>query len=432
MKIIDTIDTWISGDWGVEFPNEEATIPVFCMRSADIVPIYQDNFHDIPTRYVTPKTYKTRSLSVGDIVIEKSGGTNTCSTGRPIFISKELLEANTPLLCSNFCCAIRIKKGWNPKYIYYFLRLAHKSNIFFNFEGKTSGIHNLDVIGAFNAIDIPNISIEEQNLIVKQIDTLDRKIALNRRMNATLEAMAKQLYDYWFVQFDFPNAEGKPYKSSGGKMVWNEKLKREIPEGWIVCDLDSVIGEIETGKRPSGGIDRTLKEGIPSLGAGCIDNLGEFNFNSTPYLPFGTHMSSGKINSNDILLYKDGEYVGKTTLFKNGFPYKNAYVNEHVFLIRAKESYLQEYLYYTLHSSLYFNAMQLLGKVKAAQPGLNQSDLKKIMVIKPDNKVIRNFSIQVSNLFDAVFNNSNQNRELIKLRDTLLPLLMNGQVTIKD
>ncbi len=107
----------------------------------------------------------------------------------------------------------------------------------------------------------------------------------NFLLNDNLAELAKTIYDYWFVQFDFPDENGKPYKTSGGKMVYNEVLKREIPEGWEVKKLGEVIEPLESGKRPKGGIDKTLKEGIPSLGAECIDELGIFNFSSTRYIP---------------------------------------------------------------------------------------------------------------------------------------------------
>ena len=232
MKLIDIIETFISGDWGYETYTDEECVRVHCLRSADIVPIYQFDFENIPYRYVSQRSYELRELQEGDIVIEKSGGTDNCSTGRPIYVSKELLENNKPLLCSNFCGAFRVKQGWSSRYIYYFIKLVHKSNIFFNFEGKTSGIHNLDIESAFKAIEIPNISYSEQVSIATTIENLESKISLNCKLNAVLENMAKQLYEYWFVQFDFPNSEGKPYKSSGGKMVFNDSLKMSIPEGW--------------------------------------------------------------------------------------------------------------------------------------------------------------------------------------------------------
>ena len=259
---------------------------------------------------------------------------------------------------------------------------------------------------------------------------LEQKLLLNRQINRNLEALAKQIYDYWFVQFDFPDEKGRPYKSSGGKMVWNEVLKREIPKGWDVKNLGDILTKIDSGKRPAGGIDKSLKTGIPSLGAECIDELGVFDYSSTPYIAnqYLSKLTSGRIEDNDILIYKDGAYVGKTTLFRDQFPFKDAFVNEHVFLIRANNIELEEYLLFTLKSEAYFQIMQTLGKAKAAQPGLNQQDLKQISVLIPDGVIALNFNAMVDNLFNSLFLNAKQIARLTNLRDELLPLLMNGQV----
>ena len=176
-------------------------------------------------------------------------------------VSQELLDHAGAVICSNFCTAFRVKKGWNPLYVYYYLQFIYNLGAFFNFEGKTSGIKNLQLDAAFAAIPIEDISESIQNNIVAILQGLERKIAINRQINQNLEAMAKQLYDYWFVQFDFPDENGRPYKSSGGKMVWNDKLKREIPEGWddgILID----IANITMGQSPDGSSYNEVGEGM--------------------------------------------------------------------------------------------------------------------------------------------------------------------------
>ena len=237
MKLIDIIEVFIAGDWGEETYSKETPCAVTCVRGADIIPISEYDFSAIPVRYINQQAYAKKCLQVGDIIIEKSGGSPTQSTGRVSLVSQELLDHAGAVICSNFCTAFRVKKGWNPLYVYYYLQFIYNLGAFFNFEGKTSGIKNLQLDAAFAAIPIEDISESIQNNIIAILQGLERKIAINRQINQNLEAMAKQLYDYWFVQFDFPNENGKPYKSSGGKMVWNEKLKREIPKGWNVLKL---------------------------------------------------------------------------------------------------------------------------------------------------------------------------------------------------
>ena len=277
-------------------------------------------------------------------------------------------------------------------------------------------------------------SYSDQARIAKVLSTIDREITINREINRNLEELAKQIYDYWFVQFDFPNEEGKPYKSSGGKMVWNEFLKREIPADWEVKRLGEILVKIDSGKRPAGGINKALKSGIPSLGAECIDDLGVFDFSSTPFIDnsYRNKLTTGKICNNDILVYKDGAYVGKITLFRDNFPYEEVFVNEHVFLIHAQEECLEEYLYFSLKQKAYFQIMQNLGKAKAAQPGLNREDMQNILLIVPNKNIVSVFHNKVGLLFENLFNNARAIGNLSSLRDNLLPLLMNGQVTLNS
>jgi len=279
-------------------------------------------------------------------------------------------------------------------------------------------------------VPIPNEKLLKK--IDKIYNDINKKIQLLHQINDNLAELAKIIYDYWFVQFDFPDENGKPYKTSGGKMVYNEVLKREIPEGWKVKKIGEIIEPLESGKRPKGGIDKTLKEGIPSLGAECIDELGIFNFSSTRYIPysFQNKIISGVIKNNDILIYKDGAYVGKTTIFKDNFPFDYATINEHIFLIRAKNVLFQNFLLFTLKQKNYFDIMQSLGQ-KAAQPGLNQEDLKSIKILVPNQKNITQFYIYSEKLLMSIFKNANQFKELESLRDWLLPMLMNGQVSVE-
>ena len=166
MKLADIIDTFITGDWGEESPTQDTPNAAYCVRGADIVPITNHNFTDIPQRYVCDRTKETKLLAAGDLVIEKSGGSPTQSTGRIVYVSEDLIKAKGNVVCSNFCTAFRVKAGWNPLYVYYFWQNVYNHGAFFNFEGKTSGIKNLQLDNALSAIDIEYLPLEKQNQIV--------------------------------------------------------------------------------------------------------------------------------------------------------------------------------------------------------------------------------------------------------------------------
>ena len=187
MKLIDIIEVFIAGDWGEETYSKETPCAVTCVRGADIIPISEYDFSAIPVRYINQQAYAKKCLQVGDIIIEKSGGSPTQSTGRVSLVSQELLDHAGAVICSNFCTAFRVKKGWNPLYVYYYLQFIYNLGAFFNFEGKTSGIKNLQLDAAFAAIPIEDISESIQNNIVAILQGLERKIAINRQINQNLE-----------------------------------------------------------------------------------------------------------------------------------------------------------------------------------------------------------------------------------------------------
>ena len=186
--ISDIIETYISGDWGNDEPTEDASCPVSCIRGADIVPIYNSEYNNIPLRYISEKSLSNRALQEGDIVIEKSGGSPTQSTGRVVYISKELLEEKQDIVCSNFCAAFRIKPEWDAKYVYYYLQHIYDAGVFFNFEGKTSGLKNLIMDTAFKSITIKKIAIETQRSIATVLSTIESKMTVNRAINHYLAA----------------------------------------------------------------------------------------------------------------------------------------------------------------------------------------------------------------------------------------------------
>lgn len=236
ISLNDFISNQIAGDWGKEKEDNRNNLKVYCIRGADINAVNEGSYTNLPIRYIESKN-KLKILKEGNIIIEISGGSPSQSTGRVCYIRSFLPN----IICSNFCRAYEIKNEHSPKFFYYLIKNIYNSDVFFNFESKTTGIKNLLIESALDNIKVPKYNLPTQQSIAKVLSDLDYKIELNNKINKELESMAKTLYDYWFVQFDFPNEDGKPYKSSGGKMVYNNELKREIPEGWEVKKLGDII-----------------------------------------------------------------------------------------------------------------------------------------------------------------------------------------------
>ncbi len=407
MILAELIEEYISGDWGNEEPSEDAPNEVFCIRAADFVSILSVDYTNIPTRYISDKSYENKLLKVGDIVIEKSGGSPTQSTGRVIIITEEHLKEKQHLVCSNFCEAFRVKEEWNPFYVFSYLQFIYNKGVFFNFEGKTSGLKNLQMELAFSSIDIP-----EQCGDISILSSIDERLAVSRKTISELEALAKQIYDYWFVQFDFPNEEGKPYKSSGGNMVWNETLKREIPNGWSNDILDNLLTLEDNQRIPLSSQARASRKGIfPYYGAtGIMDYINDYIF-----------------DGDYLLLAEDG-----STSDKYGHPivqyiWGKTWVNNHAHVITPKNKSQLIYYYYLLKT---IPAMKI--ESGSIQKKISQKNLLAYSVLCPPISFIDDFCRITHTVKEKQKKVTDEINDLLSLRNYLLPLLMNGQVSIKD
>ena len=274
-------------------------------------------------------------------------------------------------------------------------------------------------------------SPEEQERIGNFLSKIDQKIELNSLINEKLEALAKQIYDYWFVQFDFPNEEGKPYKSSGGKMVWNETLKREIPEGWGTKSLNDLSSSTRgVTYSPTDLVDKS--SGILVLRGNNIDNNHIVYDSNVAYVPRELVSAEQNIRKNDVIMTMSSgrkEHLGKCAMFYNDSPHTFG-----AFLTKFTPMQECPYYFFECAISTYFKK-----KVTAICNGtginnLGNTILDSIVFPYPNDRasVMNEFNKKVKYIFDLVGNNVAQIDELQSLRDYLLPLLMNGQVTIKD
>ena len=264
-------------------------------------------------------------------------------------------------------------------------------------------------------------SLSEQKKIGQLLFDLDRKIALNRAINHNLEAMAKQLYDYWFVQFDFPDAKGRPYKSNGGKMVWNEKLKREIPEGWKCKRLQEIEANIVTGKTPPTADDSNFGGDIPFI---TIDDLRQalYVFRTTRTLTEkGAYSQEKKFLPIGSLCCS---CIGTTGVL--GFVGKKGQTNQQINSIVFENEYNKEYLYFSLKE--YFR--YATAKVGNILPNMSKDDFSQISLLYPTISLLAEYHKKVEYCFKQIECTISNIDSLTKQRDELLPLLMNGQVSL--
>jgi type I restriction enzyme S subunit len=395
------------------------------------------DFYDGNIIWITPKDLsndKVKYISKSDRYITKSGY-ESCSTSI-LPIGSILLSSRAPIgllaiakkeLCTNqgFKNLIVNQKYIDNEYLYYWLKtkIDYISSLGTGTtfkEVSKSVIEDLEII-------LPENTLIQQK-IAKVLSDLDAKIELNNKINAELEAMAKTLYDYWFVQFDFPDANGKPYKSSGGKMVWNEELKREIPEGWEVGTLDS-IGDIIGGSTPSKAIDENFcyDEGTAWITPKDLSNnkgkkfitRGEYDVTAC-----GIKEASLKIIPTGTVLLSSRAPIGYLAIAR-----KNVTTNQGFKSFVPKNGFSSEYIYYTIQNQI--------PEIEANSSGstfkeVSSSTLKTIKTILPKDEILLAFDILIKPIFKKQDCQELGNQELASLRDWLLPMLMNGQVSVGD
>lgn len=275
---------------------------------------------------------------------------------------------------------------------------------------------------------LPDLS--NQKKIGVLLNNIDHKIKINNKINDELEAMAKTIYDYWFLQFEFPNEEGKPYKSSGGKMVWNEELKREIPEGWEVVNLSSCIKSINTGLNPR----KNFKLNTGKFKYITVKNInidGSIDFNNCDTIDIEALkliQDRSKLSKGDILFASIAP-LGRCYLLEETPTDWN--INESVFSIRPNDNISSYLLYYYLVSDEFIKKATY-STVGSVFQGIRINTILNIKMILPKKEIIHYFDSRISSLILLKYKRLNENQELTKLRDFLLPLLMNGQVGFKE
>jgi type I restriction enzyme S subunit len=418
------------------------------------IPASAEDFHKNKTRYlritdiddygnllqkdkksVSSKDLDKYILQEGEIVFARTGN----STGRTYFHESK----NGKLAYAGFLIKFGLdSKKVNPKYLKYFtLSEEYKQWVRNLSVGSTRGNINAQTFADCPVI-FPNRN--QQDDLVNTLSDLDDKIELNNRINAELEQMAKLLYEYWFVQFDFPYdfrqskpadetsrpQDIKPYKSAGGKMVWNKDLNREIPEGWgsgTLSDISSLTRGVTYNKDDIQ--DGNSRGTIPILRATNITR-NQIDLNSMVYVSESLADEDQILQPFDILITMSSgsiDHIGK-----NGFYLYNEEVAFGAFCakIQAKGDFTF-YLYSYTQSDFFFTTIknECLG---TNINNLNGSMVKGFKLVVPDQATLLNFNQIVKSMFDKIRVNTNLNQQLSSLRDWLLPMLMNGQVTVMD
>lgn len=337
-----------------------------------------------------------------------------------------LFAINTVACCTNqgFKNIVLDKSISDVDYMYYYLKYHVKE-----IEALGSGTTFKEVSKtAFEKYEISIPSLSVQQKIAAALSSLDDKIALNKKINTKLEAMAKRLYDYWFVQFDFPNGEGKPYKTSGGKMVWNEVLKRKIPEGWEVKSINEVCDVIDClhSKKPDFCYE---DEDSYLLSLENITKEGYIDISEKYYISkkdFSEWTSRICVKENDFLFTNAGR-AGDMGMIPNGI---KCAIGRNITAVRSKK--INPYYLRCFFKSLYMKEQILNNLDKGCFfMSFNVRSIKQLSILIPKKENFHKFISFCEPIIKQLNKNNSEIQKLTNLRDRLLPLLMNGQVEVE-
>jgi type I restriction enzyme S subunit len=357
------------------------------------------------------EAHRRTKLENGDVLFANTGDT----IGKMLLVTPESVKLNKTTFQKSIALLKPNLDFVTVDYFYYIIML---NKLLLKKTAVGSGQKNLLLFDmrSFTVEIIDNKT--KQDEVVRYIKAIDRKITLNSAINAELERVAKTLYNYWFVQFDFPDAKGKPYRASGGRMEYNGVLKREIPKGWKIIPLDEILYE---NKKPiSDSFDKNkvfgLDLSIMPSNTLCLNQRGKADdFDSNRFI----------LNKYDLLFGSIRPYLRKA-----GFSAFDGVVNGTVMIFRCKDMKNYSFALCTLTSEMMFKYAITRSRGNGTRmPVINATELLD-HVISYDEQTARQFENCLSEYWKMIANNINQNFELIELRDFLLPLLMNGQVSV--
>ena len=340
---------------------------------------------------------------------DKSNFSHTIVVGRVgAYCGSIHVEDNSCWVSDNAIAGVP-KEGQDLTYLYYVLKSL-------NLNSKQIGSSQPLITQSMlkdMVVDI-EIDIEKQKKIANSISIIDQKIQINNQINQELKAMAKTLYNYWFVQFDFPDQNGKPYKSSGGKMVYHPELKREIPEGWGVENLFD-IADVQYGYPFSTDYFNCTGEGVPVIRIRDILGNDITNYSTEEV------EDKYKINVGDVLIGMDGNF------HMNYWIKENCYLNQRVVKVNS-DKLPNMVLKYQIEP---FIKLREKSVSRTTVGHLSDKDLKAINVILPKDKYLSSIFEKFESILENIIINQQQNQELTQLRDWLLPMLMNGQAKVE-
>ena len=371
------------------------------------------NTHFVPQSYYDDLDDKRRP-HIGDTIYSVVG-----TFGKPVYVNEE-----KPFVFQRHIAILRPDNSMIvPQFLFYTLlspQFYRKADVMaIGAVQRTISLTSLRNV----TIQLPPLDI--QSKIVGMLSSLDNKIEVNRRINENLEQQAQALFKSWFV--DFEPFKDQPFVESELGM---------IPQSLQIKYISDIPHVLETGRRPKGGVG-DLAHGIPSVGAEHVKGMGNYDYSKTKYISeeYAATLKTGRVKGYELLIYKDGGkpgyFIPNYSIFGEGYPFEECYLNEHVFRLDFNDRGFNAFCYFYFRTDYVMNYLNAQGG-KAAIPGINRQDIENILIYGPDNELVKKFGEYVLPMIKKMLLNCKESRRLAELRDTLLPRLMSGELKVND
>lgn len=392
--------------------------------------LHKSDYKEVGTPVIMPQDIGDRTLSLESIA--RIGNEDVARLARYATIENDIVYARrgdvekhayitneqAGALCGTGCLRVRVNEQLaDPLFVSFYLnRPESRTWIRLHAVGSNMPNINTDILSEL-PLELPELDTQRQ--VGNLLRCIDNTIANNKKLMMELESTARLIYDYWFTQFDFPDENGRPYRSSGGKMVWSNELKCEIPNGWKVVNLygiaDYINGLACQNHRPKGA-----DKGLPVI------KIREMHDGITE----GTERVSSQIPARNIIGDGDMLFAWSASLEVQYWNGGTAGLNQHIFKVIPKVGIPSEYVYQQL--AQYLVIFKRMAEVRKTTMGHITSDhLDQSRIVLPPQDVLQMFDDATRDVRKSIVQLGQQIRELILLRDWLLPMLMNGQITIE-
>lgn len=410
--ISDTLD----GDWG-KSDKIDGSVACRVIRGADFPSVRLGILSDVPIRYLSNNSLERRSLRTDDIIIETAGGAPGRPTGRTILVTERICTASEiPLTCASFCRFLRIDpSNADPRYVFWYLQYLYAKGEMWAHQVQHTGLARFQYTRFANSVEIPLPQKSVQHAIARVLGAHEDKIALNHHLNQILGEIGEAIFEHWFSDFEFPNEEGKPYKTSDGEMTYNEELEMDIPKGWEAAELGEVM-ELTMGLSPKGESYNTKGEGIPLIN-------GAADFSEEGIIPKKFTTQPTRMCSAGDLLFCIRGTIGNLT-----YADKPYCLGRGVAAITTSDRVYKEYVYFALKQKISFMTSQAAGSVIV---GISKPDIMNLRILLAPKIIVSKFQAIVENVFARKETNKIETHDLSRIRDSLLPKLMSGTIKVR-